>query len=92
MSSYGRALYTCDCLLEVPFNMQLSPENLPPAFCELISDNVDSIARVALGILHEKKKGQNSEWEPYISRLPRRKDMHSDTSSWNSFKIQQARE
>ncbi|KAL8521739.1 hypothetical protein ACS0TY_012036 [Phlomoides rotata] len=96
MSSYGRALYTCkdvkrgDCLLEVPFNMQLSPENLPSAFCELISDNVDSIARVALVILHEKNKGHNSEWEPYISRLPRRQDMHTSIF-WSDEELEMIR-
>ncbi|KAL8521746.1 hypothetical protein ACS0TY_012041 [Phlomoides rotata] len=83
MSSYGRALYASeqikrgDCLLEVPFSVQLSPENLRPEFRKLIKDDVCSVAKVAVVILYEKKMGQHSEWEPYISRLPLPEDMHS---------------
>ncbi|KAL8536896.1 hypothetical protein ACS0TY_012175 [Phlomoides rotata] len=82
-SDCGRTLYASkdiekmECLLQVPFNVLLSSENLRPEFRVLIEKEVSDVGRVAVVILHEKKKGQDSEWEPYLSRLPRPEDMHS---------------
>lgn len=83
MSSYGRTLFASenikrgDCLLKVPFSVQISPDNMRPEFSKLIKDEVGSVARVAVVILFEKKLGRKSEWAPYISRLPPPEDMHS---------------
>lgn len=82
-SAYGRALcaaediQTGDCLLKVPFSVQLAPDNLPQEIACLLGDEVGDVAKVALLILHEKKLGKKSKWAPYISCLPLREDMHS---------------
>ncbi|KAH6804530.1 SET domain-containing protein [Perilla frutescens var. frutescens] len=81
-SANGRALYaaediqTGDCLLKVPYSVQLAPDNLPPGITCLLGDEVGDVAKVALLILHEKRLGHKSEWAPYISCLPVLEDMH----------------
>ncbi|XP_015077838.1 uncharacterized protein LOC107021651 isoform X4 [Solanum pennellii] len=69
-----------DCLLRVPYNVQLAPDNLPRGINALLGDNVGNVAKVALLILYEQKLGKKSEWDPYISRLPRPEDMHNTAS------------
>ncbi|KAL2539862.1 SET domain-containing protein [Abeliophyllum distichum] len=82
-SAYGRSLYaskyirTWDCILKVPYSAQLSKDNLLPDIASLLGSEVGNVAKVALLILYEQKLGQNSEWFPYISRLPQPADMHS---------------
>ncbi|KAL0323985.1 UNVERIFIED_CONTAM: hypothetical protein Scaly_2365600 [Sesamum calycinum] len=91
-SSYGRGLYaakdieTGDCLLKVPYSVQLSSDNLPVEITCLLGDEVGNVAKVALLILHEKKLGQNSEWAPYISCLPQAGDLHS-TIFWSNDEL-----
>ncbi|MCD9644726.1 hypothetical protein HAX54_033148 [Datura stramonium] len=79
-----------DCLLKVPYNVQLAPDNLPRGINALLGDNVGNVAKVALLILYEQKLGKKSEWEPYISRLPRPEDMHS-TIFWDDNELQMIR-
>ncbi|KAL8521758.1 hypothetical protein ACS0TY_012053 [Phlomoides rotata] len=82
-SVHGRGMYASeninkgDCLLKIPFSVELAPDNLPPEISSLLGNNLDPVTKVALLILHEKKLGQDSEWAPYISRLPLPNDMHS---------------
>ncbi|GFP87708.1 ribulose-1 5 bisphosphate carboxylase/oxygenase large subunit n-methyltransferase chloroplastic [Phtheirospermum japonicum] len=82
-SSYGKTLYatediqTGDCKLKVPYSVKLSPE-------------VGNIAKLALLILHEKILGNNSEWAPYITRLPKLDDMHS-TIFWSDEEVEMIR-
>ncbi|KAL2555650.1 SET domain-containing protein [Forsythia ovata] len=82
-SAYGRSLYaskyirTWDCILKVPYSAQLSKDDLLPDIASLLGSEVGNVAKVALLILYEQKLGQNSEWFPYISRLPQPVDMHS---------------
>ncbi|KAI3468384.1 hypothetical protein Pfo_025047 [Paulownia fortunei] len=95
-SSYGRALYaaediqTGDCLLKVPYSVQLAPDNLPPEITCLLGDEVGNVAKVTLLILHENKLGQDSEWAPYISRLPQPEDLHS-TIFWSDEELEMIR-
>ncbi|XP_057799294.1 fructose-bisphosphate aldolase-lysine N-methyltransferase, chloroplastic [Salvia miltiorrhiza] len=96
-SAYGRALcaaediQTGDCLLKVPFSVQLAPDNLPPGIACLLGDEVGDVAKVALLILHEKKLGKKSEWAPYISRLPLPEDMHSSVF-WSDEELEMIRQ
>lgn len=95
-SCYGRTLYaskniqTGDCLLKVPYNAQLSPENLPSEVTCLFQDEISNVAKVALLILQEERLGQNSQWAPYISCLPLEKDLHS-TIFWSDEELQMIR-
>ncbi|CAI9773980.1 unnamed protein product [Fraxinus pennsylvanica] len=92
-SAYGRSLYaskyirTWDCILEVPYSVQLSKDNLPPDIASSLGSEVSNVAKVALLILYEQKLGQNSEWFPYISRLPQPADMHS-TILWRDDELE----
>ncbi|XP_022891673.1 ribosomal lysine N-methyltransferase 4-like [Olea europaea var. sylvestris] len=95
-SAYGRSLYaskyirTWDCILEVPYSVQLSKDNLPPDIASLLGSEVSNVAKVALLILYEQKLGQNSDWFPYISRLPQPADMHS-TILWRDHELKMIR-
>ncbi|RZC71210.1 hypothetical protein C5167_034393 [Papaver somniferum] len=55
---------------------QLTPENVLPEIRILLDDNVGHIARLAMVLLVEQKLGQESEWYPYMSNLPRKGELH----------------
>ncbi|BAT93574.1 hypothetical protein VIGAN_08008700, partial [Vigna angularis var. angularis] len=60
-SSYGRSLFasktiqTGDCILKVPYIVQITADNLPPEIKSLIGEEVRNIAKLAIAILIEKK-------------------------------------
>ncbi|XP_019441653.1 PREDICTED: fructose-bisphosphate aldolase-lysine N-methyltransferase, chloroplastic isoform X2 [Lupinus angustifolius] len=96
-SSYGRSLFasktiqTGDCILKVPYNVQITADNLPPEITSLISEEVGYIAKLAIVILIEKKLGQGSDWDPYISCLPQPRDVHN-TIFWNENELEMIRQ
>ncbi|KHN37307.1 Histone-lysine N-methyltransferase setd3 [Glycine soja] len=63
-SSYGRSLFaskiiqTGDCILKVPYRVQITADNLLPEIRSLIGEEVGNIAKLATVILIEKKLGQ----------------------------------
>ncbi|XP_052295394.1 uncharacterized protein LOC102611704 isoform X10 [Citrus sinensis] len=82
-SVYGRSLFaseklrTGDCILKVPYAAQLTPDNLHPKIKSLLDDEISNVAKLAIVILFEQKMGKDSEWAPYISRLPQLEEMHN---------------
>ncbi|WZZ15802.1 hypothetical protein YC2023_108891 [Brassica napus] len=82
-SVYGRALFASkvihagDCILKVPFNAQITPDELPADIRVSLTDKVGNIGKLAALLMIEINAGQNSRWFPYISRLPQLSDMHS---------------
>lgn len=92
-SSFGRSLYASDyirageCILKVPYSVQMAPDNLPPEISCFLGDKVGNVAKVALLILLEQKLGQNSEWAPYMIRLPKAEKMHS-TVFWSDDELE----
>ncbi|KAL1213708.1 Ribulose-1,5 bisphosphate carboxylase/oxygenase large subunit N-methyltransferase [Cardamine amara subsp. amara] len=82
-SIYGRSLFASkvihagDCILKVPFNAQITPDALPPDMRVPLTNEVGNIGKLAAVLMIEKKRGQNSRWVPYISRLPQSAEMHS---------------
>ncbi|CAJ1977747.1 unnamed protein product [Sphenostylis stenocarpa] len=95
-SSYGRSLFasksiqTGDCILKVPYRVQITADNLPPEIRYLIGEEVGNIAKLAIVILIEKKLGQGSEWYPYISCLPQQGELHN-TLFWNESELEMIR-
>ncbi|XP_073026907.1 ribulose-1,5 bisphosphate carboxylase/oxygenase large subunit N-methyltransferase, chloroplastic isoform X4 [Primulina eburnea] len=93
-SSFGRSLYASDyiragdCILKVPYSVQMAPDNLPPEISCLLGDKVGNVAKVALLILLEQKLARNSEWAPYVSRLPKAEKMHSTTFDGFHYGVQ----
>ncbi|KAK1409539.1 hypothetical protein QVD17_36065 [Tagetes erecta] len=91
-SNYGRSLFACkpiqpgDCILKVPYSVQLAPDNLHPSMRSLLGEDVGDVAKLALVILQHQRLGQASEWAPYISCLPRIEDMHS-TIFWSDEEL-----
>ncbi|XP_018510487.1 ribulose-1,5 bisphosphate carboxylase/oxygenase large subunit N-methyltransferase, chloroplastic isoform X1 [Brassica rapa] len=87
-SPYGRALFASkvihagDCILKVPFNAQITPDELPTDIKVSLTDEVGNIGKLAALVMIEINAGQNSRWFPYISRLPQLSDMHS-TIFWD---------
>ncbi|KAG2730084.1 hypothetical protein I3760_01G276600 [Carya illinoinensis] len=82
-SAYGRSLFasktiqTGDCILKVPYCVQVTPAHLLPEIKSLLGNEVGNIAKLAIVILVEQKFGQKSEWAPYVSRLPQPGEMHN---------------
>jgi histone-lysine N-methyltransferase SETD3 len=64
-------------MLKVPFNAQITPDELPSDIRVLLSNEVGNIGMLAAVLIREKKMGQKSRWVPYISRLPQPAEMHS---------------
>ncbi|KAG5386127.1 hypothetical protein IGI04_037597 [Brassica rapa subsp. trilocularis] len=87
-SLYGRALFASkvihagDCILKVPFNAQITPDELPTDIKVSLTDKVGNIGKLAALVMIEINASQNSRWFPYISRLPQLSDMHS-TIFWD---------
>ncbi|XP_024013844.1 ribulose-1,5 bisphosphate carboxylase/oxygenase large subunit N-methyltransferase, chloroplastic isoform X2 [Eutrema salsugineum] len=95
-SVHGRALFASkvihagDCILKVPFNAQITPDELPPDIRVSLTDEVGNIGKLAALLMIEKKTGQNSRWVPYISRLPQPTEMHS-TIFWDEHELNMIR-
>ncbi|KAL8247633.1 hypothetical protein R6Q59_008849 [Mikania micrantha] len=91
-SIYGRSLFACkpiqagDCILKIPYSVQLAPDNLHPSINSLLGKYVSDVAKLALVVLLHQRLGQASEWAPYISHLPRVTDMHS-TILWSDEEL-----
>ncbi|KAK9061230.1 hypothetical protein SSX86_018410 [Deinandra increscens subsp. villosa] len=95
-SIYGRSLFACkpiqpgDCILKVPYSVQLAPDNLQPSINSLLGEDVSNVVKLALVILVHQRLGQASEWAPYISCLPQFADMHS-TIFWSDEELKMIR-
>ncbi|XP_022765263.1 uncharacterized protein LOC111310257 isoform X5 [Durio zibethinus] len=83
-SAYGRSLFaseiirTGDCILKVPYSVQIAPGNLLPKIKALLSDKkIGTVSKLAMILLVEQKRGQDSEWDHYISCLPQHGYIHS---------------
>ncbi|XP_047333019.1 fructose-bisphosphate aldolase-lysine N-methyltransferase, chloroplastic isoform X2 [Impatiens glandulifera] len=91
-SAYGRSLYASksievgDFMLRIPLNVQLSPCNLLPEINDMLSDNVGDVTKLAIVVLFEQRMGLNSDWAPYISRLPHPEEMHN-TIFWSQKEL-----
>ncbi|GAV63735.1 SET domain-containing protein, partial [Cephalotus follicularis] len=96
-SGYGRSLFASkviragDCILKVPFDMQISVDNLLPEIKSSLSDDVGNTAKLAIVVLTEQKLAQSSDWAPYISCLPQPGEMHS-TIFWNEGELEMIRQ
>ncbi|CAH1431820.1 unnamed protein product [Lactuca virosa] len=60
-SIHGRLLFACkpihagDCILKVPYTVQLALDNLLPSVSSLLGDDVTNVAKLALVILMHQK-------------------------------------
>ncbi|XP_077213575.1 ribulose-1,5 bisphosphate carboxylase/oxygenase large subunit N-methyltransferase, chloroplastic-like [Tasmannia lanceolata] len=93
VSIYGRSLFASkfieagDCILKVPYSVQISPDNILPKIGSFLGDDVSNIARLAVVFLAEQKMRQDSEWAPYISSLPQIGELHS-TIFWSKAELE----
>ncbi|CAN6974444.1 unnamed protein product [Brassica rapa subsp. trilocularis] len=78
----SKVIHAGDCILKVPFNAQITPDELPADIRVSLTDKVGNIGKLAALLMIEINAGQNSRWFPYISRLPQLSDMHS-TIFWD---------
>ncbi|KAJ9175617.1 hypothetical protein P3X46_014158 [Hevea brasiliensis] len=91
-SSYGRSLFaskdilTGDCILRVPYSVQIASDNLLPKVSALLDDQVGSVTKVAIVLLVEQKLGWESEWAHYLSCLPQLEEMNS-TIFWSRSEL-----
>ncbi|KAJ0914271.1 hypothetical protein HanPSC8_Chr06g0236661 [Helianthus annuus] len=69
-SIYGRSLFACkpiqagDCILKVPYSVQLAPDNLHPSINSLLGEDVGNVAKLALVILLHQRLAEASERAP----------------------------
>ncbi|XP_056169408.1 uncharacterized protein LOC115682239 isoform X4 [Syzygium oleosum] len=93
-SVYGRSLFASkairagDSILKVPFDAEISPDDLLP---EIRSFKVGTVAKLAAVVLKEQKMGPDSDWAPYIRCLPRPEEMHS-TVFWSDEQLEMIKE
>nr|VDD57416.1 unnamed protein product [Brassica oleracea] len=73
----SKVIHGGDCNLKVPFNAQITPDELPSDVRVSLTDEVGNIGKVATLLMIKRNTGQNSRWFPYISRLPQLAEMHS---------------
>ncbi|KAH0912127.1 hypothetical protein HID58_035448 [Brassica napus] len=78
----SKVIHAGDCILKIPFNAQITPDELPTDIRVSLTDKVGNIGKLAALVMIEINAGQNSRWFPYISRLPQLSDMHS-TIFWD---------
>ncbi|CAN7061269.1 unnamed protein product [Brassica oleracea var. botrytis] len=78
----SKVIHAGDCILKVPFNAQITPDELPTDISVSLTDEVGNIGKLAALLMIEINAGQNFRWFPYISRLPQLSDMHS-TIFWD---------
>ncbi|KAK6228096.1 SET domain - like 9 [Theobroma cacao] len=96
-SAYGRSLFASeiirsgDCILKVPYSVQIAPDNLLPKIKAALSNKVGTVAKLAIILLVEQKMGQDSEWASYISCLPQHGEIHS-TIFWSEYELDMFRQ
>ncbi|XP_037497876.1 N-lysine methyltransferase setd6 isoform X2 [Jatropha curcas] len=82
-SSYGRSLFasediqTGDCILRVPYGVQIASDKLLAKVSALLDDEVEHDTKLAIVLLVEQKLGQESAWAPYVNWLPQLGEMDS---------------
>ncbi|XP_034593222.1 fructose-bisphosphate aldolase-lysine N-methyltransferase, chloroplastic isoform X2 [Setaria viridis] len=82
-STFGRSLFALepiqegDCILEVPYGVQLTQDKLPQEVCMLLDNLVGDTAKIAVLLILEQHLGHASGWEPYIKSLPCKDQMHN---------------
>ncbi|XVE69022.1 hypothetical protein DITRI_Ditri09bG0116300 [Diplodiscus trichospermus] len=82
---------TGDCILKVPYTVQIGPDNLLPRIKALIGDKIGTVAKLAIVLLVEQKMGQDSEWAPYIGCLPQHGEIHS-AIFWSEYELEMIRQ
>ncbi|MQM13726.1 hypothetical protein Taro_046648 [Colocasia esculenta] len=81
-STYGRSLSATrfiqagECILKIPYSIHITRDEVPSEVEPLIGTGISDITWLALVLLAERRRGQDSEWEPYITSLPCVHDMH----------------
>ncbi|KAJ8765968.1 hypothetical protein K2173_020484 [Erythroxylum novogranatense] len=96
-SAHGRSLFAAEdirageCILQVPYNVQVSPDCLLPKVRTLLENEVGNVAKLAVVLLVEQNIGLESEWAPYTSRLPQPGDIHS-TIFWSERELEMIRQ
>ncbi|CAM0145913.1 unnamed protein product [Urochloa decumbens] len=95
-STFGRSLFALepiqegDCILEVPYGVQLTQDKLPQEVCMLLDNLVGDTAKVAVLLMMEQNLGHASGWEPYIKSLPCKDQMHN-VMFWDLNELQMVR-
>ncbi|GMJ09521.1 hypothetical protein like AT3G55080 [Hibiscus trionum] len=80
-----------DCILKVPYSVQIASDNLLPKIKALLSDKIGTISKLAIILLVEQKMDQDSGWAPYICCLPRHGEIHS-TIFWSDYELDMIRQ
>ncbi|XP_014754282.1 ribosomal lysine N-methyltransferase 4 isoform X2 [Brachypodium distachyon] len=82
-SPLGRSLFASkriregDCIMEVPYSVQLTQDKLPERLRLLLDDVAGDTAKIAVLLMMEHHLGHKSGWAPYVRSLPRNDQMHN---------------
>ncbi|KAF2295894.1 hypothetical protein GH714_034972 [Hevea brasiliensis] len=87
----SKDILTGDCILRVPYSVQIASDNLLPKVSALLDDQVGSVMKVAIVLLVEQKLGWALKQFPHILRSITFKDfMHAyalvKSRAWGSTK------
>ncbi|MBA0842137.1 hypothetical protein Goarm_001982, partial [Gossypium armourianum] len=77
---------TGDCILKVPYSVEITPDNLLPKIRAILSDKIGTVSKLAIILLVERKMGQSSGWAPYICCLPQHGEIHSPIF-WSEYEL-----
>uniref|UniRef100_A0A0E0FZM7 NAB domain-containing protein n=1 Tax=Oryza nivara TaxID=4536 RepID=A0A0E0FZM7_ORYNI len=82
-SAFGRSLFASkpiqegDCIMQVPYHVQLTLDKLPQKFNTLLDHAVGDTSKLAALLIMEQHLGNESGWAPYIKSLPTKDQMHN---------------
>uniref|UniRef100_A0A0E0JUC0 SET domain-containing protein n=1 Tax=Oryza punctata TaxID=4537 RepID=A0A0E0JUC0_ORYPU len=82
-SAFGRSLFASepiqegDCIMQVPYHVQLTLDKLPQKFHSLLEHAVGDTSKLAVLLIMEQHLGNESGWAPYIKSLPTKDQMHN---------------
>ncbi|GJN16585.1 hypothetical protein PR202_gb03588 [Eleusine coracana subsp. coracana] len=83
LSFFFRSLFALEpinkgeCIMEVPYDVQLTEDKLPRELCMLLDGVVDNTAKVAVLLMMVQHLGHESGWGPYAKSLPCKDQMHN---------------
>nr|XP_025878296.1 fructose-bisphosphate aldolase-lysine N-methyltransferase, chloroplastic isoform X8 [Oryza sativa Japonica Group] len=66
-----------DCIMQVPYHVQLTLDKLPQKFNTLLDHAVGDTSKLAALLIMEQHLGNESGWAPYIKSLPTKDQMHN---------------
>jgi hypothetical protein len=86
----SKSIQTGDCILKIPYNVQIAPDNLPPKVASLFDNEVGNVAKLAIIILIEQKRSRAAKVKVVTGGRKRRASPHSSRTGFNNVSFSHA--